>query len=209
MKRRHLAYCLLIVLATFAYGLYSYQSLPDVVPVHWGVSGKPDGWAGKGFLLWFVPATQMFLVALIAGLAAVPSQTRRIAPFVDVFGQTIVAFTAFFAWLEWLMVQAALGNDFLSKGLMVAMFLLFAFIGNMMGKVRRNGLMGIRTSWTLASDEAWHATHRWGARFMVIVALIGLVATLLGASFWLQFVLLMAWGFGPLVYSLKFRSKKS
>ncbi|MGE0000902.1 MAG: SdpI family protein [Fimbriimonadaceae bacterium] len=208
MKRRHLAYCLLIVIATLGYALSVYGSLPEVVPVHWGVSGKPDGWAGKSFLLWFVPAMQVFIVALIAGLAAIPSQARRIAHFSDVLGHMVIAFTGFFAWLEWLMVQAAMGRDFLSKGLMLAMFLLFAFLGNMMGKMRRNSVMGIRTPWTLASDEAWHATHRWSARYMVVVALVGFAATLAGASIWLQLALLMAWGFGPLVYSLKFRPKE-
>lgn len=207
MRVRYLVYCAAVIAATFLYGLIRYPGLPDTVPIHWGVSGKPDGWAGKQFLLWFVPLIQAGLVALVGLLAAIPSQRRRIEPFAQVFGQTMVAFTAFFAWLQWLMFEAALGRDFVSKGLMVAMFLLFAFIGNMLGKTRRNSLMGIRTPWTLASDEAWHATHRWGGKFMVVVALVGLVAALADASLWIQMVLLMAWGFGPLLYSLKFRPR--
>jgi len=205
MKRRHIVYCLFIILATFLYGLARHSALPDVVPVHWGVAGKPDGWAGKAFLLWFAPVVQTFLLVLIAGLAALPSQARRVSPFADAFGQTIVAFIAFFAWLEWLMVEAALGRDMVAQGIMAAMFLLFAFVGRMMGKVRRNSLMGIRTPWTLGSDQAWDGTHRWAAKFMVAVALVGLVATLAGASFWIQFALLTVWALGPVLYSLRYR----
>ncbi|WP_375743421.1 SdpI family protein [Corallococcus interemptor] len=41
---------------------------------------------------------------------------------------------------------------------------------------------GIRTPWTLASDEVWLRTHRLGGRLFVLAGLIVLVAGLLGAG---------------------------
>ena len=49
-----------------------------------------------------------------------------------------------------------------------------------MGKVRRNFWVGIRTPWTLASEQVWYSTHRFAARTMVAGALLSLAATWMG-----------------------------
>ena len=58
--------------------------------------------------------------------------------------------------------------------------LLLLVIGNYMGKVRKNFFVGIRTPWTLASDEVWMRTHHLGGWLFVvgglIIAVAGLVA---------------------------------
>ncbi|MCB0026848.1 MAG: SdpI family protein, partial [Anaerolineales bacterium] len=44
----------------------------------------------------------------------------------------------------------------------ISVGVLFVVIGNYLGKIRSNYMMGIRTPWTLASDLAWDKTHRLG-----------------------------------------------
>lgn len=50
---------------------------------------------------------------------------------------------------------------------MIGVGLLFATLGNYLGKSKRNFFLGIRTPWTLASDEVWRRTHRLGGWVMV------------------------------------------
>lgn len=45
---------------------------------------------------------------------------------------------------------------------------LFIFLGNYMGKLRRNFWAGIRTPWTLTSDVVWERTHRLGGWLFVL-----------------------------------------
>jgi uncharacterized membrane protein len=45
-------------------------------------------------------------------------------------------------------------------------------MGNWMGKIRRNRLIGIRTPWTLADNDVWDRTNRLGGRFAVVVGLV-------------------------------------
>ncbi|WP_207955780.1 SdpI family protein [Rubrobacter marinus] len=40
---------------------------------------------------------------------------------------------------------------------------LLVVIGNLLGKIRPNWLVGIKTPWTLASKRSWVKTHRLGA----------------------------------------------
>jgi uncharacterized membrane protein len=44
---------------------------------------------------------------------------------------------------------------------------LFVGIGNLMPRVRPNWFVGVRTPWTLSSDEVWRRTHRVAARAMI------------------------------------------
>jgi uncharacterized membrane protein len=68
--------------------------------------------------------------------------------------------------------------------------LVFALIGNQLGKSRSMYLIGIRTPWTLSSEEVWIKTHRLAGKLMVGGGLLmigaaflplpsGLVATLI------------------------------
>ncbi len=56
----------------------------------------------------------------------------------------------------------------------LAVSALFIFIGNYLGKVRRNFWLGIRTPWTLASDVTWERTHRLGGWLFVAAGVIGI-----------------------------------
>ena len=75
-------------------------------------------------------------------------------------------------------------------------------MGNVLGKVRRNFWMGVRTPWTLASEKVWVATHRLAARLLTAGGLAGAVAAWLGAPLVLCFWLLMVALLWPAVHSL-------
>jgi uncharacterized membrane protein len=62
-----------------------------------------------------------------------------------------------------------------SSAIVAACGLLFAFIGNMLPKFKSNFFAGIRTPWTLSSDEVWQKTHRL-AGFMWFFAGILIIA---------------------------------
>jgi uncharacterized membrane protein len=79
-----------------------------------------------------------------------------------------------------------------------------ALLGNVMGKVRRNFYVGVRTPWALANERVWNATHRFAAKTFVAAGVIGLALTLLGFTGWPVFVLLMAGLLAPVAYSLVF-----
>jgi uncharacterized membrane protein len=49
-----------------------------------------------------------------------------------------------------------------------------ALLGNVLGKVRRNFWMGVRTPWTLANDQVWTKTHRLAAWLFVGGSVLGL-----------------------------------
>jgi uncharacterized membrane protein len=75
-------------------------------------------------------------------------------------------------------------------------------MGNVLGKVRRNFYVGVRTPWTLASDAVWEGTHRLAAWLFVVAGVGGFVLMMLGVPFWYCFGAAIALILLPVPYSL-------
>jgi uncharacterized membrane protein len=57
--------------------------------------------------------------------------------------------------------------------------LVLVLVGNQLGKSRSMYLVGIRTPWTLASEEVWMKTNRLGGKLMVLGGLAMIVSAFL------------------------------
>lgn len=103
-----------------------YPSLPARIPTHFGPSGRPDSWAGKGFLSVFgVPLLMAFLYALLTAVSGAMAKVAPGAAFRAVSPEAVeayraatvralfaikVALLAFFGRLHWEAMEVALGR---------------------------------------------------------------------------------------------------
>lgn len=203
MKPRVILLCVLMILAMAAVTGYYYPSLPETIPVHWDAAGKVNGYGGR-WQLWL--AGPVLMTGMLLFAIAIPWLSPKkfeVQGFAGTYSYIMATVVALFSGIELLMLCAALGVRV--EALRVApalIFLLLIFIGNPMGKVRRNFFIGIRTPWTLASEAVWYATHRLAARLMVASGLLGLVAVWFGAPHWVLMLLMGAWGLVAAGYSL-------
>jgi len=121
----------------------------------------------------------------------------------------MIILVAMMAYCNLLILLAALGSlggivlD-VTRAVEGGVCLLIALLGNVLGKVRRNFFVGIRTPWTIANERVWNATHRLAARTFFAGGLLGLLAVILGAPFWLPITAILIAALGPAVYSLVF-----
>ena len=89
----------------------------------------------------------------------------------------------------------------IGRALVGGMFLFFALLGNVMGKVRKNFYIGIRVPWTLASDRVWNDTHRLAAWLMVGGGIVGFLLVILGLPIVWSIAVMIATFLVPVVYS--------
>jgi len=192
----------LLTLGALAYSLVLYPSLPERIPIHWNLRGQVDGWAPKAVGAFLLPGGMALMAALMLALPALSPRGFDPAAFRETFNYVLVLVVGLFGWIHVMALQAAL-HPGLSMGrpLVAGILLALALVGNVLGKVRRNFWMGIRTPWTLASEAVWNRTHRLGARLLVAAGLAGAVLIFLGAPLSLALSLLMAALLAPAVYS--------
>jgi uncharacterized membrane protein len=183
--------------------LVLYSSLPARIPIHWNLRGEVNGWAGKPFGSLALPGgTLIFLFFILAGEWLSPVHFK-VSAFRSAFNYLMVICAALMAYIHALTLIAALhSNYFYGRWMIGGLFLFFAWVGNMLGKTRRNFWIGIRTPWTLASDAVWIATHRLGARVFMVVGIIGAICAVFEAPVYMYLALLVIAVLVPVGYSL-------
>lgn len=192
-----------VILASLAGTLVAYPHLPRTVPVHWNAHGQIDGWAQKWTLFLYGPGLMTFMVSLFAALPWLSPKKFEVDSFRQTYLYIMIILVAMFAYIQILMILAALNVALdTSRAVVGGVCLLIALLGNVLGKVRRNFYVGIRTPWTLASERVWNSTHRFGAKTFFAGGLIGFLAVLLRAPFWLPFAAILLAAFPPAFYSL-------
>ena len=156
---------LALVAASFAASAYLYPRLPAELPVHWNAAGVADNFAGKAFGAFLMPGVLLAMAALFAVLPRLDPKRDNYPKFERAWELIQTAMVALFAALHGLMLANALGAALpMEVWVPVGVGVLFAFMGNFMGKIRKNYMIGFRFSWTLESEDVWNRTHRFGGR---------------------------------------------
>jgi uncharacterized membrane protein len=180
-----------------------YRHLPSRVPAHWNIHGQVDRYGGKWELLALLPGAMIGIMGLMAVLPWLSPRRFEVESFRSTYLYIMVVALVFLAFLYALMLWAAVtGQVNINKAIMGGAGLLIALVGNVLGKVRRNFYIGIRTPWTIADERVWNATHRLGAKTMVLGGLTALVLALAGAWTWLCLGAVLGGALVPAVYSL-------
>ncbi|MCL2448205.1 MAG: DUF1648 domain-containing protein [Polyangiaceae bacterium] len=150
-----------LLLVTFAVTAAMYGRLPDPMPTHFGVSGRPNGWMSRAWGAWLLPVLNAAVAALFkfgAGLLPREWRGRLEASPVRILSLITVAFLSA---VHLLVLHAALSRSkALGAEIWVIAGVFFAAAGQILPRTRRNPFIGVRTTWTLTSDENWARTHR-------------------------------------------------
>jgi len=124
------------------------------------------------------PAVSLGMYVLVRFLVAVGprlgSQGRRANQ--DIVNLILVGILLFMLVLQLTSTAIALGLPVdISFVMNLSLSVLLIFIGNYMGKLRRNFWAGIRTPWTIVSEVSWERTHRLGGWLFVVGGLLGII----------------------------------
>ena len=207
-NRLNLILASLVTLLPMAVGLIFWNSLPDLVPRHWDLSGNADGYSGKGLVVFGLPLIMLAAHWLCIGLSALdkrnshqnPKMLRLVLWIIPVLTNILAIF----------FVITLSGRE-PAMGIMILFFaLLFIVLGNYMPKCSRNYTMGIKVKWTLADSENWAATHRFAGKVWVAAGLFMLPCALLPDkyAFALLLLALIPAAVLPVLYSWLFYRKK-
>ena len=201
-----------IVLTAVAVGaslyLYEYREryLPPEVPTHWNAAGEVDASVPRDQLLFqflLLPGVMAAFVLLTLALPWLSPKPFSVESFRGSYNYIMFLAVAMMGWIHASLLARWVWADLdFVRVMMGGMFLFFALMGNMLGKVRRNFYVGVRTPWTLASEAVWNRTHRLAAWLFTGAGVVGLVAVLCMVPPLLALPLIFVAAIVPVVYSL-------
>ena len=176
---RHYWVALLLVGVAFIVAGGLYGRLPDPVPTHWGLDGQANGWTAKPLGVFLGPLVGLVLTALFMVLPQLSPRGFEMTPFQRVYPTVVAATAGLMLYVTIFALFAASGAATPAPAhLMAGVGVFLAVVGNLFGKVTRNFFIGIRTPWTLASDQVWERTHRFAAPVFVLGGVLLAVASL-------------------------------
>lgn len=171
-----------VVAAMLVLAAWAWAQLPAdaQVPVHWGVDGRPDGFADKTVGLFLLPGIAALIAILLAVIPSIEPRRANLERSGKPYGATWIGVMLLLGVIHVLAVGVALGAELdVTRIMLIAAGALFVVIGNYLPKTRPNYLLGIRTPWTLTSDLSWTRTHRVGGRLFMLEGAILVASGLL------------------------------
>ena len=197
-----------LILLPMLIGLLLWSKLPEELPIHWNANGEADGWSGKAFTVFAVPAILLGLQWL-GVLATVTDpkhkvQSRKTIRLVLWIVPVISMMLGFFVY------GAALGVDFKMK--LVAPLLvgvLYVVVGNYLPKCKQSYTIGIKLPWTLDNEENWSRTHRMAGKLWVAGGFVTILSAFTPVVHIIFVVVLLIMVLAPTLYSYALYRKQN
>jgi uncharacterized membrane protein len=170
---------ILISLSSFAIGIFLYPQLPSVVVGHWDAAGNPNGAISKFWGLFLVPCIELFLFLLYYFIPKIDPLKNNIESFRKNYNLLWAVLSLFLFYIHLLTLYWNTGHVFsITTFLLPAFAILWLCIGYILKHTKRNWFVGIRTPWTLSSDEVWDKTHTLGGKLFQVVGICTLIGIL-------------------------------
>lgn len=194
---------LLIILLSFAIGIYLYPRMPLFMASHWNFRGEVDGYMSKCWGLFLMPFLTVFMLLLFLLIPRIDPLKANIEKFRKYFDGFLVLLTLFLFYIYLLTIFWNLGKRLsMNLFLLPALAVLFYYTGILIENSKRNWFIGIRTPWTLSSETVWEKTHKIGGKLMKAAAIFILPGIFFPEWLWLFFFLpLFFAAFYPIIYS--------
>jgi immunity protein, SdpI family len=202
MTRRYFLVAVTVIAVTWLATFLIYPRLPNQIPLHWNLSGQINRY-GSRENIFLAPAIMIGVLMLFIALPWLSPKRFEVDSFRSTYLYIMLLVVALIGYLHALTIWAALAKPLdISRSLFGALFFFLILTGNVLGKVKRNFYIGVRTPWSLASEKVWYATHRFAARILVIAGLLGLLSLILTPNPFFGIAILIAVGLVSVIYSL-------
>ncbi|NNG67807.1 SdpI family protein [Caldanaerobacter subterraneus] len=192
---------IIILIWIFTFAIFG--RLPAKIPIHWNISGQVDSFGPKHDIF-ILPSIITIIYFVMLYVPIIDPKRANYGKFAGAYRLIRAVVVIILSAVYFASAYSALGYRIEVNRMsnLIIPFMLIGF-GSVMGKLRHNYFVGIRTPWTLADEEVWNNTHQLAGKLWLIAGIIGLFASFFGGA-WVtvfMFVLLITAVIVPIVYS--------
>jgi uncharacterized membrane protein len=165
-----------IALLSFVIGIFYYPQMPERMASHWNAKGQVDDYLARFWGVFLIPVTLVGLALLFMAIPRIDPLRENIEKFRRYYDGFVILFMIFMVCVY---LQMILWNIGIKVGpnvtVPIGTGLLFIGAGILCENAKRNWFIGIRTPWTLSSEQVWDKTHRLGGKLFKIAGVIAVV----------------------------------
>jgi uncharacterized membrane protein len=169
-------WALLVLVLHLAAVLWFATQLPAdaQVPIHWNYQNQIDGWTGRTTgLVWGIGFNVLLFLLLYMFHWYSPWYEKNAERFEKILPPLTTTLLVCFAAISLYSLYVAKWGEVPGVNLILVLIgLVLMFLGNLLPKVPKNTLVGIRTPWTIANELIWDKTHRLGGWLFVLSGIV-------------------------------------
>ena len=192
------------VLLPFIYLAYLWNSLPEKVPIHWNYKGEIDDWGTKYSLIGFLFLLPVLTYVLMLVIPKVDPK-KRIEFMGGKYYQIKFILVVFMSVLALYIIHSSNSQTLSSPSMVFVLIgLLFMALGNYFKVIKQNYFLGIKTPWTLESEEVWKLTHILAGKLWIVGGLLIVIFSLIiteNINFYIFLSITAIISIVPIVYS--------
>ncbi|HEY2955814.1 MAG TPA: SdpI family protein [Candidatus Eisenbacteria bacterium] len=195
---------LLLLTAQFVLAGLTWGAAPDRIAVHWGLDGQVDRYGGRFEGILMLPLVSLLVYLLMLWLPRLDPGRANYEAFAGAYTTIRLAVLAVLAATYGIVQLAIHGREVsIQTALPLLVGAMCVVLGGVLGKVRPNWFVGIRTPWTLSSKQSWARTHRAGGWLFIALGVLIMGAALLRMPWapWVMVASLVAGAAGLVIYS--------
>lgn len=166
-----------ILTISIVLSIYFYPLLPESVASHWNINGEVDGYSTKLANVIVFPSLQLFMLLLLVFIPRIDPKKENIKKFEKEFLLFINSILVFFTAIQ---LQSYLWNTGtqlpMNSTMAVLMGGLFLVMAYLIKNAQQNYTIGIRTPWTLNSENVWNKTHTLGSKLFAISGILSILS---------------------------------
>jgi uncharacterized membrane protein len=182
-RNRALLVGFLFFLAAVGLSAWAYPSLPERVPTHWDLAGNINGYSSRALAVTLMPSILIVAWLLMLVLPPISPRGFGLEQSAPAFYSCILAVLALLLAMHFILLRAQTSDSAPSLTLLFASIgVLVAVIGSFLGRLKKNFWIGVRTPWTLASDEVWQRTNTLAGRLLIAGGGAIVIASFFGAA---------------------------
>ena len=208
MKKNLLPWQLLTLAALVLpvlYLLWAWPQVPVQVPMQYGLDGRVNSYGSRDNLWLLTVALPLGVVLLFSALPRLDPKRRLDGESANFQKLRLVIVALVGGISSYTLYLALHPGTSPGRGLVVALGLFFALLGNYLTTVQPNYFVGIRTPWTLESPAVWARTHRVGGMlFCAGGLLLAGLATVLPLAWAMPMLLVMVLGTAVFSYAYSY-----
>ena len=155
--------------------LLAWSKLPEQVPMQWGFDGVVGSYGPKS-QLWVIAGMGLLIPLLLQVLPKIDPKKENYQKFQKIYDGFALAVSLFMAVIMAFVLTETLrpGSIAISRVIMVFLSFLLMAVGAIMGKIKTNWFMGVRTPWALSDPDVWNKTYRLGGWVFFLTGLVEL-----------------------------------
>jgi uncharacterized membrane protein len=178
MKKSYI-FMIVLIAILFIVSIYAYPKMPQEITTHWGIYGESNGTMSKFWGLFLLPLMTIAITFLLIVVPRIDPLRKNIQEFRRYYHGFIIIFILFMLAVQSQIISWNLGFRVNINWVLPIFFgILFFYVGILLKHSKRNWFIGIRTPWTLSSDEVWDKTHQLGSKLFMLSGILSIIGVL-------------------------------